>query len=99
MLPRLLCCCLVVGHAASVLPPDNTGLVGVTPETDNPLTAFKFWPITSKSPVKPRKKDLHEATLMHLMGQDFDPRWMRQRASQAQMPLPVVSTLYIYTDV
>lgn len=58
------------------IPPDSTGLVG-TPPADRPLLPLKFWANPRKSPLKPRSKDLEESALLRLMGQDFDPRWMR----------------------
>jgi hypothetical protein len=59
------------------LPPDSTGLVG-TPPAEKPLLPLKFWANPRKSPLKPRRKDLDEPTLLRLMGQDFDSRWMRR---------------------
>ena len=58
------------------MPPDSTGLVG-TPPADRTLLPLKFWANPRKSPLKPRGKDLEVSTLLLLMGQDFDPRWMR----------------------
>lgn len=63
-------------RGAVIMPPDSTGLVG-TPPADRPLLPLKFWANPRKSPLKPRSKDLEESTLLRLMGQDFDPRWMR----------------------
>ncbi|KDR14442.1 Noggin-2 [Zootermopsis nevadensis] len=64
-------------RGAVFLPPDSTGLVG-TPPADRPLLPLKFWANPRKSPLKPRRKDLDEQTLLKLMGQDFDSRWMRR---------------------
>ncbi|XP_063229116.1 uncharacterized protein LOC134534565 [Bacillus rossius redtenbacheri] len=55
-------------------PPDNTGLVG----DDSPLLPLRFWANTQRSQVKPRRKDLDEATLLRLMAHDFDSKWMRR---------------------
>lgn len=45
---------------------------------DSPLTLpLKFWANSRKSALKPRRRDLHEATLLNLLGHDYDPRWMR----------------------
>ena len=63
-------------RGAVYIPPDSTGLVG-TPPADRPLLPLKFWANPRKSPLKPRSKDLEESALLRLMGQDFDPRWMR----------------------
>jgi hypothetical protein len=64
-------------RGAVFLPPDSTGLVG-TPPAERPLLPLKFWANPRKSPLKPRRKDLDEPTLLKLMGQDFDSRWMRR---------------------
>jgi len=79
----LLMLVLMLGHGtrckrrgAVFIPPDSTGLVG-TPPADRPLLPLKFWANPRKSPLKPRSKDLEESALLRLMGQDFDPRWMR----------------------
>ncbi|XP_069702664.1 noggin-1-like [Periplaneta americana] len=64
-------------RGAVLLPPDSTGLVG-TPPGEKPLLPLKFWENPRKSPLKPRRKDLDEPTLLRLMGQDFDSRWMRR---------------------
>jgi hypothetical protein len=62
---------------AVLLPPDSTGLVGVPP-AEKPLLPLKFWANPRKSPLKPRRRDLDEPTLLRLMGQDFDSKWMRR---------------------
>ncbi|PNF18084.1 hypothetical protein B7P43_G03314 [Cryptotermes secundus] len=64
-------------RGAVFLPPDSTGLVG-TPPAEKPLLPLKFWANPRKSPLKPRRRDLDEPTLLRLMGQDFDSRWMRR---------------------
>nr|CAD7598841.1 unnamed protein product [Timema genevievae] len=68
----------VLSQTPSVLPPDNTGLVGAPPAPDRPLLPLRFWENPRKSPLKPRRKDLDEPTLLRLMGQDFDSKWMRR---------------------
>ncbi|KAJ9591537.1 hypothetical protein L9F63_001891 [Diploptera punctata] len=64
-------------RGAVFLPPDSTGLVGTQPG-EKPLLPLKFWANPRKSPLKPRRKDLDEQTLLRLMDQDYDSRWMRR---------------------
>ncbi|XP_075225570.1 noggin-like isoform X2 [Lycorma delicatula] len=64
---------------------DSTGLVGTSPalllgSTQLPL---QFWANPRKSALKPRKRDLHEPTLMALLGPDFDSRWMKKSRPQS----------------
>uniref|UniRef100_A0A1B6D1N5 Noggin n=1 Tax=Clastoptera arizonana TaxID=38151 RepID=A0A1B6D1N5_9HEMI len=62
---------------------DNTGLIASPAQLldpDNPLIdqlPLKFWENSRNSPLKPRRKDLHEPTLLNLLGQDFDSHWMK----------------------
>lgn len=61
--------------------PDHTGLVAspaMLLSPDVPLTLpLRFWANSRKSALKPRRRDLHEPTLLSLLGQDYDARWMR----------------------
>lgn len=72
---------LTLLHLCAAEDPDHLGLVAspaMLLGPDTPLTLpLRFWANSRKSALKPRRRDLHEATLLTLLGQDYDPRWMR----------------------
>ncbi|KAG8274392.1 noggin-like [Homalodisca vitripennis] len=75
------CGVLLLLGACQAADPDHTGLVAspaLLLGPDMPLTLpLKFWANSRKSALKPRRRDLHEPTLLTLLGQDYDPKWMR----------------------
>ncbi|XP_054287195.1 noggin-like isoform X1 [Macrosteles quadrilineatus] len=83
LLPRHIFLPLTVYFAVHCVAedPDHTGLVAspaLLLGPDMPLTLpLKFWANSRRSALKPRRRDLHEPTLLTLLGQDYDPRWMR----------------------
>ncbi|XP_046994010.1 uncharacterized protein LOC124606089 [Schistocerca americana] len=83
-----LSCVMLAAVAGALLPPDNTGLVGVPPERDH-APSLNFWVGAPKPPVRPRRKDLHDETLLRRLGSDFDPRWMRRAHTPFQSAPPI----------
>lgn len=78
---------------------DNTGLVASPAQLlgpDTPLIhhlPLKFWENSRNSPLKPRRKDLHETTLLNLLGHDFDSRWMKSARLQDTKVLDIFTFL------
>ncbi|KAK3931818.1 Noggin-2, partial [Frankliniella fusca] len=68
--------------------PDGTGLVGGPLALDRPLQQLlplKMWANPRRSQLRPRRKDLHEDTLLNILGEDYQPGWMRwSRAAPGQ---------------
>ncbi|RZF39587.1 hypothetical protein LSTR_LSTR001108 [Laodelphax striatellus] len=58
---------------------DSTGLVGTSPALllGSSQLPLQFWSNMRKSALKPRRRDLHEATLRNILGHDYDARWMK----------------------
>lgn len=67
--------------------PDGTGLVGGPlhldrqDRQDRPLLPLKMWANPRRSQLRPRRKDLHEDTLLGVLGNDYQPGWMRYSRS------------------
>jgi hypothetical protein len=58
------------------------------------LLPLKFWANPRQSALKPRKRDLHEPTLLGLLGHDYDHRWMRTSTKPSQ----AVSTRFSFAS-
>lgn len=63
--------------ASPLAQPDSTGLVGGLLD-GRPLLALNLWANQRRAQLKPRRRDMHEASLLKLLGADYQPGWMRR---------------------
>ncbi|XP_026285386.1 noggin-2-like [Frankliniella occidentalis] len=70
--------------------PDGTGLVGGPPDRPlQQLLPLKMWANPRRSQLRPRRKDLREDTLLNILGEDYQPGWMRWSRAAGSQEYPV----------